>query len=295
MAAAPAVVAPVPKRPKGARVLAVSLLTRPAPRGLGTVAAFLLVSASAGLGAVQGGHMERVQEEMLFLADRAARQVGFGIRSVRINGLKELKAWQVLEALDMDETRSLLLLDAGEARRRLETVPLVRRAAVHKLYPGALRIEIEERSPFALWQKEGVLSVIDVDGTVIGRGGDLRYAGLPVVVGEGAGRHARALFAALLRFPDLAARLQVATRVADRRWNLRLGSVDVRLPEGDPAEALASLDGLHKAVALLDRDVAAVDLRLPDRAAVRLTDPAAGRFQAMVKEREKRRRAGGNA
>jgi cell division protein FtsQ len=112
------------------------------------------------------------------------------------------------------------------------------------------------------------------------------------VVGAGAERQARALFEALLKFPDLAGRLQAAARVADRRWNLRLGGVDVRLPDGDLDGAFAALDRLQKSVHLLDRDILAVDLRTPDRVAVRLTDAAAQRFHAAVKEREKRRKGG---
>jgi cell division protein FtsQ len=284
--------APAPRRPRGWRGRLLSRAMTPAPRGFGTAAVLLLAAATAAYGAVRGGHMERVQDELLFLGDGMARRVGLGIASVRIDGLKELKPWQVLEALDMDETRSLLLLDAGQARRKLEGLPLIRRASVRKLYPGTLRIEVEERTPFALWQKDGVLHVVDADGAVIDRAGDERYEGLPVVVGAGAERQARALFEALLKFPDLAGRLQAATRVADRRWNLRLGGVDVRLPDGDLDAALAALDGLQKSIRVLDRDVQAVDLRTPNRVAVRLTDAAAQRFHAAVKEREKRRKGG---
>ena len=52
-------------------------------------------------------------------------------------------------------------------RARLMANPWIAEATVLKLYPGRLRIEIKERKPFALWQKDGRVSLIAADGTVL--------------------------------------------------------------------------------------------------------------------------------
>ena len=55
-------------------------------------------------------------------------------------------------------------------------------------------------------------------------------------------------------------------RVGERRWNLRLNNgIDVLLPEGAEAQALARLAELQSGHAMLDRPLQTLDLRLPDR------------------------------
>ena len=65
------------------------------------------------------------------------------------------------------------------------------------------------------------------------------------------------------------------TYVSGRRWTLKLDGVDIRLPEVEPGAALARLVELERANRLLEKDIIAVDLRMPDRVVVRLTEEAA--------------------
>ena len=64
-------------------------------------------------------------------------------------------------------------------------------------------------------------------------------------------------------------------RIHERRWNLRLHSgTDVLLPEGHEANAIQRLGELQREARLLDRPLAAIDLRLPDRLVLRPTRQA---------------------
>jgi len=64
--------------------------------------------------------------------------------------------------------------------------------------------------------------------------------------------------------------------VAERRWNLRMKSgVDVKLPETDPALAVATLVKLERDSRILERDIITLDLREPGRAFARLSADAA--------------------
>src|ERR1700727_440321 len=120
--------------------------------------------------------------------------------------------------------------------------PCVADAAVLKLYPDRLQITITERVAFALWQKDGRVSVIAADGTVLEPFVENRYLGLPLVVGSGAERQAKDFLAVLDRYPDIRAVLRASILVAERRWNLRLANgIDVRLPETDVEGALDRL------------------------------------------------------
>jgi cell division protein FtsQ len=75
--------------------------------------------------------------------------------------------------------------------------------------------------------------------------------------------------------PALRAQVTAAVRVQGRRWNVRLDNgIDVQLPETDTAAAWAELARLQRSYEVLQRDVVAIDLRLPDRLVVR-TAPGA--------------------
>ncbi|MBM3581210.1 MAG: FtsQ-type POTRA domain-containing protein, partial [Alphaproteobacteria bacterium] len=164
----------------------------------------------------------------------------------------------------------LFAFDADAARRRLEELPWVRRASVSRMWPATIVVRIEEREPLALWQHQGRFALIDRDGQVILRNGLERFNHLPVVVGEDAPLHARAILATLATEPDLMKRVTAAVRVGGRRWNVRMdGVVDVQLPEDDPAAAWRRLAEYERGQGVLGRDVRVLDLRLPDRLIVR--------------------------
>ena len=81
--------------------------------------------------------------------------------------------------------------------------------------------------------------------------------------------------------------LRASILVAERRWNLRLkNGLDVRLPETNVAQALERLVALDREKKLLSRDITAVDLRLPDRVTVRLSDAAAQAREDALKRQE---------
>ena len=95
------------------------------------------------------------------------------------------------------------------------------------------------------------------------------------------------------RYPDIRAVLRASILVAERRWNLRLkNGIDVRLPETDVEQALDTLVALDRDKKLLSRDIVAVDLRLPDRVTVRLSDEAAQAREDALKDKRRKKKGG---
>ena len=90
------------------------------------------------------------------------------------------------------------------------------------------------------------------------------------MVGPGAPAAAAALIDALTRPSGLQRCVVAAVRVGERRWNLQMSNgTDVMLPEGHEVAALDRLMQLQQDHALLDRPLAAIDMRLPDRLVLR--------------------------
>ena len=188
---------------------------------------------------------------------------------------------------------SLLFLDAEAVRDKLKGNPWIADATVLKLYPGRLQIDIVERSAFALWQQDGRLSVIADDGAVLEPYVTRRFITLPLVVGKGAEIRARDFLTLLDRYPQVRSVTKAAIFVGQRRWNLRLkDGLDVRLPETNVGKALARLSTYDREDHLFSRDIVAIDMRLPDRLTVQLSDDAAKAREDLFKDKKPKKKAG---
>ncbi len=262
--------------------------------GVGVTASALLLASALGYGIVKGGHGPATLDWAKDVRDAAANSVGFRIGAVSLSGEKEISREEILTIAGVTGRASLLFLDADAARARLMANPWIADAAVLKLYPDRLQITIKERQAFALWQKDRHVNVIADDGTVLEAYVERRYITLPLVVGKGAEHQAKDFLAVIDRYPEIRAQLRASILVAQRRWNLLLqNGIDVELPETNVASALDRLVALDRDKKILSRDIALVDLRLPDRVTVRLSDAAAQAREDALKDHKPKK--GGSA
>ena len=253
-----------------------SLLERWMRRGVALSVSSCFVLASGIYGVVEGGHLPIIGQSIRDVRDEAANAAGFRIVTIALAGNRQRSREEVLATAGITGITSLLFLDVEQARSRLEANPWIADATVLKLYPGQLQIGVTERTPFALWQHRRRLSVIADDGTVLEAYVPARLAHLPLIVGQGADTRAKQFLALLDRHPLLRDHVRASVLVGERRWNLRLkNGIDVRLPELEIAAAVERLVALERQKHLITRDIVAIDLRLPDRVTVRLSDAAA--------------------
>jgi cell division protein FtsQ len=271
----------------------IALLERYLPNRAGVAATVLILLGSTGFGIIKGGHVEELTSALSDTRNALANAAGFRITSVAINGRKQLTQDEVLATGGVNGRSSLLFLDAEAVRDRLKANPWIADATVLKLYPGQLQIDIVERSAFALWQQDGRLSVIADDGAVLQGYVSPRFITLPLVVGKGAETRARDFLALLDRYPQVRIATRAAIFVGERRWNLRLkDGLDIRLPENNVGNALAALSALDNEDRLFSRDIVAVDMRLPDRLTVQLSDDAAKAREELFKDKKPKKKAG---
>ena len=271
----------------------IAVLERYLPNRVGVAATVLILLGSTAFGIVKGGHVEELTSALSDTRNAFANAAGFRITSVAINGRKQLSQDEVLAIGGVNGRSSLLFLDAEAVRGRLKANPWIAEATVLKLYPGQLQIDIVERSAFALWQQDGRLSVIADDGAVLQPYVSRRFITLPLVVGKGAETRARDFLALLDRYPQVRVATKAVVFVGERRWNLRLkDGLDIRLQENDVGNALATLSTLDKEDRLFSRDIVAVDMRLPDRLTVQLSDDAAKAREELFKDKKSKKKAG---
>lgn len=202
--------------------------------------------------------------------DRVAAAVGLGIGQVSVEGFEHTLPEDILAALGTAGAGSLLTYDTLAAERRLEALPWVEKAAVARVLPDAVEVTLKERRPFAVWQHRQMLFVVDRAGRPLEPVAPGDYRELPLAVGEGAAEHLGDLLGLLAGQPDIAGRTSALVRVGDRRWTLKLrDGAEILLPEDGAEAALARLAELQRDFRVLDRDLAALDLRLPGRVVAR--------------------------
>lgn len=258
------------------------------PRYAGTAAACVIMLSGAGYGVVMGDHLGPVGVAIADARDAAANAAGFRIAKLNIAGRKQLNQDEVLAIGGITGRSSLLFLNASTVRDKLKASPWIADATVSKYYPDRLQIDIVERSAFALWQQGGQLSVIAEDGTVLEPFMARRFASLPLVVGTGAAPAAKDFLALLARYPQVQKEVRAVVMVGERRWNLRLNNgIDVRLPAQNSDKALALLTQLDRDKQLMSRDIVAIDMRLPDRVSVRLSEEAGKARDELMKKNKK--------
>ncbi len=284
VAGVPAAPAPATVLLRGERSRRVALrlrlpLDRPAPLGLEIALTLAVLLGAVALGAARGGQLEAFVATHGSLSDVAARTLGFGVDVVTVSGATHMSESRILSIAGISSKNSLPFFDVAAARARLEADPLVKQASVRKLYPDQIVVEIVERTPYGVWQKDGQVRAIAADGAPIDEVRDGRYADLPFVVGEGANTRVREFTALLDAMDELKPRVEAGVLVGQHSWNLKLKSgIEIKLPEVDPQAAIATLLRLHRQSRILDRDVLALDLRAPGRVFARLSREAAAEW-----------------
>jgi cell division protein FtsQ len=269
---------------------AILWLERHMPRRAALWLTLATLLGGAVLGVIKGGHVDAVLAQIADSRNAIANSAGFRITSVVISGRKQLSQEEVLGIGGVNGRSSLLFLDAATVRDKLKSNPWISEATVLKFYPGQLQIDLVERTAFALWQQDGRLSVIAEDGAVLEPYVARRFMSLPLVVGKGAETRARDFLALLARYPQVHSVTKAAIFVGERRWNLRLkDGLDIRLPENDIGNALSALSKMDKEDKLFSRDIVAVDMRLPDRLTVQLSEDAAKAREELFKDKKKKK------
>ena len=236
---------------------------------LGVNVAFFAVLL--GVGAF--GYTQRA-ELMPTVIDVIARASDARVQHIQVSGVQLTTRDELSDQLGLQKGDSLVTFKTADVRRRLESLPWVRLATVERRLPDTVRIDVYEHVPFAR---------IQVDDTVwvANKAGDLlvedtpQFAGLPILTGAGAADQAPALFALLQSTPNFLAQLVEASRVGERRWDLRFKSgATVQLPEGNPQRALTWLKQLDETRHVLTLAGGDIDLRLEDRITLRMPEGA---------------------
>ena len=162
------------------------------------------------------------------------------------------------------------LVDLEAVRQKLLRYGWIADAHVSRRLPDTLLVDIVERTPAAVWQDNGNLTLIDASGVLLEPVQPDAIPNLPLVIGPGADRQEASYQALLAAAPALKPRVKAATWVGNRRWDLTFESGEtLALPEDGAPRALVKFAELDGARPLLGRGWIRFDMRDPTKLVAR--------------------------
>lgn len=234
--------------------------------GLGATAALAVTLWASGVFSQMGQSVARHVDETLI-------ERGLTIENVEVTGRVFTSKSQMKASLRLESLVPFMKYDIDAARARIEALDWVERATILRLWPNTVRVSLVEKRPIAIWQMNGMFSLIDRKGEVISSEHLTEFSNLPQLVGEGAAEAAPEFVDLLSRFPVLNSRLRAALRIGDRRWTLRLDNgLNILLPDEGEEDALKLLVALDEKYRLLARQLDVIDLRDKDLLFLKLQD-----------------------
>lgn len=211
------------------------------------------------------------------LRDRIAARPEFQIRQFSVAGASAPLDAALHEALAPALPASSLDLDLEAIQAQAQGLDPVKSASLRILPKGVLHLEITERIPELLWRdEEGALHLLDAQGVYVGpAGARADHPDLAVIAGEAAPEGASGVLALQAALGSLQGRLRGFERVGARRWDVLLDrNQRIMLPGSGAAQALERVIAMDQAYDMFSRDILAVDMRLPRRPTLRMTQEA---------------------
>jgi cell division protein FtsQ len=214
--------------------------------------------------------------------ERLIELAGFGLTQVSVTGHRYTLDSDIFDAIGFENAHTMLAFDTRAAQDRIERLPWVERASIERVLPDRLEVRISERSPFAVWRRNGRTFLIDASGRVLAAVPPDAMPTLPRVAGDGAAAKAAGLYALLAEHPQLMARVDVAERVGQRRWVLRLvDGGSVQLPAYGEAEAIARW---LRAAEARGPGAVEIDVRVKERTLVRAPEGSKGTIEPAARK-----------
>jgi cell division protein FtsQ len=200
----------------------------------------------------------------------------FQVKLIAIDGAGADLADDIREVASLRFPVSSFELDVDQIREVIETLDPVKSASVRIRSGGVLQVDVVERDPVLVWRGRQGLALLDETGAHVAELG-LRslHSDLPLIAGDGADAHVTEALQIFSTARPLGARLRGLVRVGERRWDVVLDRGQrIMLPAQDPISALERVIAVSEVRDLLERDIAAVDMRLSARATVRMSETA---------------------
>ncbi len=199
-----------------------------------------------------------------------AGAAGLRVDHIEVTGLKRMDQTSVYAVALDQQSRAMPLVDLAGIRDKLLRYGWIKDAHISRRLPDTLLIDIVERTPAAIWQDNGQLTLIDASGVLLEPVDPQAIPNLPLVIGPGADLQQANYESLLSAAPVLKSRVKAATWVGNRRWDILFDSGEtLALPEDGARGALLKFAAMEMTRPLLGRGWLRFDLRDPTKLVAR--------------------------
>lgn len=260
------------------------LLTRGVRKLIRIGAPLLLITLPILVFLSDASRREALDQQIAAMWSTIEQRPEFAVRAMHITGVSEELDGQLREIMGLEFPVSSFQLDLNELRDRLETLGPVKNAELRIGGQGLLEVSITQRLPVAVWRGADGLRLIDETGAIImvlPQRED--RADLPLIAGKDARAHAQEALLLLDAARPIRNQVYGLLRVGERRWDILLDrGRRIMLPVESPISTLETIIVMSETRDLLERDIAAIDLRIPQRPTIRLSETAVAEFRRIT-------------
>jgi cell division protein FtsQ len=201
------------------------------------------------------------------VCDAALRYVGFTVNDINIVGASQKTSALIMGNLGINRRDSIFKLSTPQIYNNVTAVTWVKSAIAQKNLPNIISIKVVEKVPMAVFQRDRVFTLIDKDGEfiedVLSNPGNL-----PVAFGENANVKAAGLINTLSKFEALNGKVEAIKLIRDRRWDIVVSGLLVKLPEQDVEQAIEKLARIVQQGNVNKNTATCIDFRARDRTVI---------------------------
>ncbi|KUF09154.1 cell division protein FtsQ [Pseudoponticoccus marisrubri] len=200
----------------------------------------------------------------------------FQVKMMAIDGASAELSEAIRALLPIGFPISSFDLDLPAMQAQVVALNPVKSAELRIRQGGVLQIDVVERVPAVLWRRADGLFRLDESGVLVGAAAArAAHPALPVIAGAGAEQAVDEALALYAVTGPIRGRLRGFERMGGRRWDVVLNRGQrLMLPETGAVRALERAIAMDQAVDMLARDLLVVDLRLPRRPTIRMSEKA---------------------
>lgn len=229
---------------------------------------------TACMAAYTAFNQDLVRDEVIALSGKA----GLQLQIIEVEGRANTPSDLLLAASELRRGQPIYDIDLKSLHGRIAEIGWVADVTVERRMPSTIHIKLQERIPVALIQTAAGHELIDQSGAVITGAAAEDFAHLTVVSGQGAAAQAGQMLDLLRTEPELFANVWAISLQSGRRWDVHLrNGIDIRLPEIDPRTAWSRLAMMDHSKNITRRDLAVIDLRIPNQLIVEPNIPVRGK------------------
>jgi cell division protein FtsQ len=206
---------------------------------------------------------ERIERGLLDCIDTIVRGIGFRVENINIIGGNDKTVLDIRTNLKICKNDNIFKLSAKDMYEDVVKSRWVKFAIVRKNLPNSITITVQETSPIAIFQHDSIAELISEDGRCIEKV-TTNQLQLPVVSGDKANENAHKILKIIAKYEIIAQGLESLVFIRERRWDMYVSGIKIKLPEQDIERAMNVLVILLRNRKINKTTTKTIDLRTSD-------------------------------